>query len=126
MALLSRLKTFFFIFLWVSLVANNSYLSFEKIDINSHLAEFSNINVTHHDNIDDEPHTHTHKHSEDGEEHEHSHAHTKVSQSEIKLLNRNVKIIAMISGSESKQGFIVKNFISNPHPSKIYRPPIFV
>ena len=93
-------------------------------DVNSHLAEFSKYNNTHHDNIDDEPHTHTHKHSEDGDEHEHNHEHFKVTQSEIKLLNHSIKVLAKVTVIEIKQGFSEKNLISNPHPSKIYRPPI--
>ncbi len=94
-------------------------------EVNSHLAEFSKYNNTHHDNIDDEPHTHTHKHSEDGDEHEHNHEHSKVTQSEIKLLNHSIKVLAKVTVIEIKQGFSEKNLISNPHPNKIYRPPIY-
>lgn len=93
-------------------------------NINSHLAEYSHINATHHDNIDDEPHAHSHKHSEDGEEHEHSHEHSKVSQSEVKLVSQSLEVKNVSLIYESKLGIIEKNLISNPHPFGIFRPPI--
>lgn len=96
----------------------------EKDDVDYHLSEYSHYNVTHHDNIDDESHTHTHKHSEDGDEHEHNHEHSKVTQSEIKLLNHSIKVLAEVTVIDTNQGFSEKNLISNPHPNKIYRPPI--
>ena len=59
----------------------------ELKNVDTHLSEFSQYNVNHHDNIDDEveEHAHKHKHGQDGEEHEHNHDHTKVTQSEIKV-----------------------------------------
>lgn len=102
----------------------------QKSEIDSHLVEYSRHNVSHHDNIDDniddETHVHTHKHSEDGEEHEHNHEHSKVGQSEIKLLNQSIQILAEIIIIKSNQGIVEKNLISSPHPSELYRPPIFI
>ena len=115
-----------FSFLAICVVAIKPTMSTKSSDIDSHLKEYSHYNVTHHDNIDDEPHAHTHKHSEDGEEHEHDHQHTKVTQSEIKLLNNSVKILGAFTIIESKEGFTDKNLISNPHPQSIYRPPIII
>lgn len=111
-------------FLVVFIIAGNSVISSKKGDIDSHLNDYAYYNVAHHDNIDDEPHTHTHKHSEDGDEHEHNHEHSKVTQPEIKLLNHSIKVLAKVSVIEAKQGFSEKNLISNPHPNRIYRPPI--
>ncbi len=93
-------------------------------ELNSHLVEFLNYNNSHHDNIDERPHTHKHKHSEDGEEHEHNHDHSKVTQSEVKLLSRTVKVFGKVTVVELKLGFLEKVLLSNPHPSKIYRPPM--
>lgn len=107
-----------------NLVANYSSVNLEKNDIDSHLDHFASINVTHHDNIDDEPHAHKHKHSEDGEEHEHSHEHAKVTQSELKLLNNFAISLGVTSVNDSKKSFFEKSLVSNPHPSEIYRPPI--
>lgn len=120
------LKAIFLSFLAITIVAWQPCLSIEKDDINYHLAEYSQYNVTYHDNIDDEPHAHKHKHSKDGEEHEHHHKHTKVSQYEIKIINHPMEVLSEISVSESGQAFTMKNLISNPHPSKIYRPPIVI
>jgi hypothetical protein len=108
------------------MVAGQLSMSPEKSDIDSHITKYSRYNVTHHDNIDDEAHAHTHKHSEDGDEHEHSHEHSKVTQSEIKLLNHSVKVLAEITIIEANQDFIEKNLISSPHPFEVYRPPIFI
>ncbi len=120
-----------FKYVWLSvfavcIVANQSRFSVEKNEIDSHLDEYSHYNVTQHDNIDDEPHTHTHKHSEDGDEHEHNHEHSKVTQSEIKLLNHSIRALAKVIIIEVNQGFADKNMVSNPHPNKIYRPPIYI
>ncbi len=120
-----------FKYVWLSvfvvcIVANQSRFSVEKNEIDSHLDEYSHYNVTQHDNIDDEPHTHTHKHSEDGEEHEHNHEHSKVTQSEIKLLNHSLGVLSKVTIIEVRQGFSDKNLVSNPHPNKIYRPPIYI
>lgn len=124
MFLLNLVKTIFVSFLTISLVVAQPYSNSDQNDVDSHLAEFSKYNNTHHDNIDDEPHAHTHKHSEGGDEHEHNHEHSKVTQSEIKLLNHSIKVLAKVIVIDVKQGFSEKNLISNPHPNKIYRPPI--
>ncbi|MAZ48991.1 MAG: hypothetical protein CME65_10525 [Halobacteriovoraceae bacterium] len=118
-------------FIWLSILAvciviNQPSLSVEKNEIDSHLDEYSHYNVAHHDNIDDEAHTHSHKHSEDGDEHEHNHEHSKVTQSEIKLLNHSLKVLSKVTVIEVNLGFSEKNLISNPHPNKIYRPPIYI
>ena len=125
MFLLKFAKTIFISLLTISLVAAQSFSNSDKDDVDSHLAEFSKYNETHHDNIDDEPHSHTHKHSEDGDEHEHNHEHSKVTQSEIKLLNQSVKVLAQVTIIKTNRGFSQKNLISNPHPDNIYRPPIY-
>lgn len=122
----SIIKSIYLTFLAVCILAVQPSSSFKKSDINSHLDEYSHYNVTHHDNIDDEPHAHTHKHSEDGDEHEHNHEHSKVTQSEIKLLNHSIRVLAKVIIIEVNQGFADKNLVSNPHPKKIYRPPIYI
>lgn len=124
MVFIRALRSLFIFSILVSLSTNYTSANFKKNDIDSHLDHFANINITHHDNIDDEPHAHTHKHSEDGEEHEHSHEHVKVTQSELKLLNNFAIALAVISVKESKKNFFEKNLVSNPHSSQIYRPPI--
>tara|TARA_R110002049_G_scaffold210253_2_gene381109 strand:+ start:475 stop:855 length:381 start_codon:yes stop_codon:yes gene_type:complete len=126
MFLLDYIKTLLVFFLTVGIVTAQLTTFNKKSDTDSHLTKYSHYNVTHHDNIDDEPHAHTHKHSEDGDEHEHSHEHSKVTQSEIKLLNHSVKVLAEITIIETNQGFIEKNLISSPHPSEVYRPPILI
>lgn len=126
MFLLGYIKTIFIFFLAVGIVTAQLTTLNKKNDTDSHLTKYSLYNVTHHDNIDDEPHAHTHKHSENGDEHEHSHDHSKVTQSEIKLLNHSVKVLAEITIIESNQAFSEKNLISSPHPSEVYRPPIFI
>lgn len=113
-------------FLAIAIIAGQRYSSKEINSIDHHLSEYSRYNITHHDNIDDQPHSHTHKHNEDGDEHEHNHEHSKASQSENKLLSHSFEILAKSIMIELKQGFTEKNLISNPHPSKVYRPPIFV
>lgn len=95
-------------------------------DTNTHLNIYSEVNKSHHDNIDDsvKEHTHTHKHSEDGEEHEHSHEHTKVTQHEAKILNQ-VKYIEVSTGEyDSTQGFFEKHLTSSPHLLEFFKPPI--
>ena len=124
MVVFHLLNKLFLLSLAITLIARQPCLSIEVNGVDSHLSEYSQYSVTHHDNIDDEPHSHKHKHSEDGEEHEHNHEHSKVTQSEIKLLNQSIEVIAKVIIIESDQGFIEKNLISNPHPSRIYRPPI--
>lgn len=125
MVLFDFFKTILLSALAISIVIGQPCFNDVENEVNSHLAEFSKYNNTHHDNIDDEPHTHRHKHSEDGDEHEHNHEHSKVTQSEIKLLNHSIKVLAKVTVIEIKQGFSEKNLISNPHPNKIYRPPIY-
>lgn len=120
------IKSFLFSLLWLSLIASNNYMSLGDGHIDAHLAQFTNLNVHHHDNIDDESHSHRHKHSDEGEEHEHHHDHSKVSQAEIKLIRHDMHMITKVSLLDSKHNFMLKNLISNPHPSKIYRPPIAI
>lgn len=124
MGFIHALRSFFIFVILVSLATNYSSVNLDKNDIDSHLNYFANINATHNDNIDDEPHAHRHKHSEDGEEHEHSHEHAKAPQSELKVLNNIVIALAVISVDENKKNFFEKSLVSNPYPSEIYRPPI--
>ena len=128
MSLSGILKVFVILIFSLGLLASKSYpVSFEKNSTSSHLDQFSIFNVTQHDNIDDETHSHKHRHSEDGEEHEHSHDHTKVSTtSDIKLLSSCVKSISKVPEADFRWDFLVENLIPDPHPSKIYRPPISV
>lgn len=100
--------------------------SLELKSVDTHLSEFSQYNVTHHDNIDDDvqKHVHKHKHGQDGEEHEHNHDHTKVTQNEIKVLNTSFQIVNRSVEVKSKNSFFEKIMISNPHPFGIFRPPI--
>ncbi len=123
---IGKFKVIFLFMLVISIIVNQPSFSVKKSDIDSHLDEYSHYNVSQHDNIDDEPHAHTHKHSEDGDEHEHNHEHSKVTQSEIKLLNHPIRILAKVIIIEVSHGFGLKNLVSNPHPSKIYRPPIYL
>ncbi len=123
---MKKVTSFFIFFVFLLGIVGNISTKATYNDIDSHLKDFVEFNQVHHDNIDNEPHTHKHKHSDDGEEHEHNHQHTKVTQSEIKLLNCTVNILGGSVVIESKNGFTEKNLISNPHPSRIYRPPILV
>lgn len=125
MNIIKLCKAIYLSILAICIIASQPSLSSGKSNIDTHLDEYSHYNVTHHDNIDDEPHTHTHKHSEDGDEHEHNHEHSKVTQSEIKLLNNSLGILSKVTIIEVNQGFSDKNLVSNPHPNKIYRPPIY-
>ena len=126
MFLLNYIKTILIFFLTVGIVTAQITTFNNKNDTDLHLTKYSHYNITHHDNIDDEPHTHMHKHSEDGDEHEHHHEHSKVTQSEIKLLNHSVKVLAKVTIIELNQDFVEKKLISSPHPSEVYRPPIFI
>lgn len=126
MGIIKLCKAINLFLLAICIITSQPSLSVEKSDIDSHLDEYSHYNTTQHDNIDDEPHAHTHKHSEDGDEHEHKHEHSKVTQSEIKLLNHSIRVLAKVTIIEVSQGFADKNLVSNPHPNEIYRPPIYI
>lgn len=100
-----------------------------KLDeVQNHLNEFSNYSVAHHDNIDDssEIHSHVHKHSEDGEEHEHDHSHDRVSDISQKTFFASKPIAMATFELETSQGITESNLNSNPHPSSIFRPPIYL
>lgn len=95
-------------------------------EVNMHLKEYSEFNVTDHDNIDDssQEHTHKHKHSKSSKEHEHDHDHSKISQIDTTFINspiitklKNIVIVSL-------HGFYEKSFLSNPYPLEIFRPPI--
>lgn len=126
MGFMRNFRSIFIFALWVSFIANSPGANFVKDNIDSHLDLFASFDVTHHDNIDDEPHTHKHKHSEDGEEHDHGHDHLKLTQSELKSLSHYSIDLPIISTSEMRNSFFEKKLISSPHPMQIYRPPIFV
>ncbi len=91
-----------------------------------HLNAYTQVNESHHDNIDDtqQMHTHTHKHSEDGEEHEHNHEHLKISQHEIKALSHSKIIKITYKEFNNNRSFIEKTFTSTPPPIELLRPPI--
>ena len=122
---LSSMKVLIHMFLFVCFILGRPCFSFEDKSVDSHLAQYSQYNVSHHDNIDDGEHTHGHKHSENGDEHEHKHDHLKISQTDFKLLNCSLKIFADLNISDSNQSFSYKNLTSSPFPLKIYRPPIY-
>lgn len=102
----------------------------ELKSINTHLREFSQHNVTHHDNIDEEiqKYVHKHKHGKNDEEHEHNHDHSKLtdklSQSEMKALNTACNVVNHSIEIKTKNIFSKKTLISTPHPFGIFRPPI--
>jgi len=89
-----------------------------------HLNQFSEFNVTHHDNLDDDAHSHKHKHSEDGEEHEHNHEHSKIVQNDFKILYHSHNIMEKVRIIEVSHGFREKKLFSNSHPFEVFRPPI--
>lgn len=93
-------------------------------NIDTHLNQYSEYNSSHHDNIDDEPHSHTHKHSEDGEEHDHQHEHTKISQADTQFITDTNKELAQVDNYKTSNNFFVNSLISNPHPLGVFRPPI--
>lgn len=126
MMLIMKITRYVFLFFMTSNLVVGAYSSFFKGDISDHLAQFSDVNQVHHENIDDEFHSHKHKHSEGEEEHEHNHEHSNVSHSEVKVINNSFKVVLEISIIESKQGSTEKNLLSNAHPLEIYRPPILV
>ncbi|MFT6071009.1 MAG: hypothetical protein ACJAT2_002858 [Bacteriovoracaceae bacterium] len=94
--------------------------------ISGHLELYSQVNQTKHDNIDDSgsEHTHGHKHSENGEEHEHNHEHTQFGQLEIKILAGSLDLRFRVNSIGPLLRPTIKNFISNPHLLRIFRPPI--
>ncbi len=100
---------------------NAKNLSFDSIDI--HLNHYAQYNNSHHDNIDDEPHSHTHKHSEDGDEHEHKHEHQKSSSTEYELTRGSFTFISL-SVTFSSGFYSIKNLSSDPHLKQLFRPPI--
>ncbi len=122
---LGIMNIFIAIFLSLSL-SISAFVNLAVFDNESeHLAQHASANHIHHENIDDSPHTHTHKHSDGGEEHEHEHEHSKFAHSEVKVLSCEATFALNYNPKDSQSGFGEQNLISNPHPSKIYRPPIF-
>lgn len=110
-----------------ALAMSANYTQVIKVDLDDHFKQYKNLNITHHDNIDDniEPHSHTHKHSEDGQEHEHEHEHLKVSQHEIlKYQYICVTEVLLNYSYVSKQKYINVIHLSAEHTLEIFRPPI--
>ena len=96
-------------------------------NLNSHLHEYSYLDHTQHDNIDDTPaseHVHRHKHSEDGEEHEHHHEHTKISHSDVNMISHDSNYSVVPEALESVSGFYETSMVSDPHIKSLFRPPI--
>ena len=115
----------FFIVLCVCLQARALYTNaLSLIDVDTHLAQFKEVNQTHHDNIDDEVHIHTHRHSEDGEDHDHHHEHDKVAQYELQLISSSQCGIVTIFIDITNNNFFEKNHFSNAYPNELFRPPI--
>ena len=92
--------------------------------INLHLNQYSALNTTHHDNLDEQVHTHTHKHSEQEDEHEHNHEHSKIVQNDIKTFCNSYEIVARLIIAETSSGFYEKYLFSDPLIFDIFRPPI--
>ncbi|RZF21642.1 hypothetical protein DAY19_08105 [Halobacteriovorax vibrionivorans] len=92
--------------------------------VDQHLIKYQNINQTHHDNIDDEPHTHSHKHSEDGEEHEHHHGTRKISNSEFQIYNLSKISFTTPFLEVNKSTFLEKSLVSKFFPNTLFKPPI--
>tara|TARA_B100001248_G_scaffold227481_1_gene185938 strand:- start:4186 stop:4521 length:336 start_codon:yes stop_codon:yes gene_type:complete len=108
----------------VSLISPHICFSEGSEDVDDHLAEFSYVNESHHDNIDGDYHAHKHKHSEDGEEHEHSHDHNQIVHVEIKVFTNSSLIFNDFQKIESQKINHLSFLISDPHPYEIFRPPI--
>jgi len=100
----------------------------DQINVDSHLAHFSEYNNSvKHDNIDDTPlesHSHSHKHSEEGEEHDHEHEHSKSLSAETKLTQKNYNEIQFLAELEIEDFFFSRVFISDSFPLGLFRPPI--
>jgi hypothetical protein len=96
----------------------------QTVDVDSHLENYAEFNVTHHDNIDDTTHAHTHRHSEHEEEHEHSHHHSSTNFVEYKLINLSSTINLKFTFSFSKDNFHYRELVSSTHFLELFRPPI--
>lgn len=101
------------------ILLGQSFINFN--DFEMHL---NKLNITQHDDIEDnfEKHSHSHNHSEDDEKHEHRHIHSKITSEEIRIVNqtivelKNIEIAAI-------QYFNKKSLNSKSYPFKIFRPP---
>lgn len=103
----------------------NGYVEKESsASLTQHLEEYSSLNQTHHDNIDDTPHSHSHRHSEDGEEHEHHHEHKKILSPEIQIFASVENYLSMPFLRLVKNHFREPCSFSQFYLKKLLRPPI--
>ena len=98
----------------------------ESDNTEKHLLNYSSLNNTAHDNIDDtvEDHSHRHRHSENGEEHEHKHSHAEISYSQFKVFYSEQTININFNVTKSNILFAYKSHHSSPPTFCIFRPPI--
>ena len=124
---MNKVKSFTFtILLAVSVMAGRPVL-LVGYDADSHLEEYSQYNVSYHDNIDDETdsHVHKHKHSEDGQEHEHHHEHSQITYTDSVKIVPTVDLDIFVSFSfENISLFGEKFLISDSFLKNLFRPPI--